>query len=105
MKFKKKLMKSLFMKDKNRRYIYFFIEKKKYILKHIFTNLKIEPAVRMFAYNEYINLIHYNTHTKIKSRCVLTNRGRAVYRHFKLSRISFKKYALQGDLMGVKKAS
>jgi ribosomal protein S14 len=105
MKIKKKLMKALFLKDKNRRYSYFLIEKKKYILKYIFNNLKLPASVRNLAYNEYINLIHYNSHTKIRNRCILTNRGRAVYRNFKLSRLFFKHYALQGDLMGVKKAS
>jgi small subunit ribosomal protein S14 len=98
-------MKALFIKDKNRRYSYFLIEKKKYILKYIFNNLSLSTTIRNFAYAEYINLVQYNSHTKIRNRCVLTNRGRAVYRNFKLSRLFFKQYALQGDLMGVKKAS
>ena len=50
-------------------------------------------------------LIKKNSITKIRNRCILTNRARAVYRKFKISRLFFKKYALQGELLGVKKAS
>ena len=50
-------------------------------------------------------LLKKNSSTKIKYRCILTNRARAIYKKFKISRVFFKKFALQGELVGVKKAS
>lgn len=98
-------MKTLFIKDRNRRYFYSVLEKKLIILKNIVNNLNLDFDVRTLAYNEIVNLIKTNSITKIRNRCIFSNRARAVYRRFKLSRIFFKKYALQGDLVGVKKAS
>lgn len=43
--------------------------------------------------------------TSIKNRCVLTGRSRAVFRLFRLSRMSFKYLALHGFLPGITKYS
>jgi small subunit ribosomal protein S14 len=43
--------------------------------------------------------------TRVKRRCQATGAAHAVYRKFKLNRISFRKYALEGMLPGVTKAS
>ncbi len=43
--------------------------------------------------------------TRVRSRCVMTGRGRAVYRKFGLSRIKFRELALEGKIPGVTKAS
>lgn len=98
-------MKILYTKDKNRRNIFSLLEKKKIILNHIINNLKLSENIRNFAYLQLNHISKISTITKIKNRCVLSNRSRAVYRKFKLSRIFLKNYALQGLIMGVKKAS
>lgn len=98
-------MKTLFTKDKNRRYSFLILEKKKLILKYIVTNKNLNIATRFFAYQELLNLSQKNSITIIRNRCVLSNRARAVYRKFKVSRIFFKEYALQGNFMGIRKAS
>jgi len=98
-------MKTLFIKDKNRRNSYSYIEKKKIILNFIIHNLHLSLEIRNYAYHELINLCSKDSFTKIKNRCLFTNRARGIYRKFKLSRIVFKQYALQGDLIGIKKAS
>ena len=98
-------MKILYTKDKNRRNLFFFLEKKKIILNYILNNLKLSQETRYYAYLELKNISNISTITKIKNRCVLTNRSRAVYRKFKLSRIFLKKLALEGLLVGIKKAS
>ena len=95
----------MFLKDRNRRFSYFILEKKLILLKSIFYNLNLSEDIRTFAYTEFLNLIKFNSHTKIRNRCLVTNRARAVYRKFKMSRIFFKQYALEGELMGVQKAS
>ncbi len=43
--------------------------------------------------------------TRLTRRCQRTGVSRAVYRKFKLNRISFRKMALEGSLPGVTKAS
>jgi len=43
--------------------------------------------------------------TRVRSRCVLTGRGRGTYEKFGLCRQMFRKLALEGKLPGVKKAS
>ena len=98
-------MKILYTKDKNRRNIFSLLEKKKIILNHIINNLTLSLNTRNYAYIQLHNISQLSTFTKIKNRCVFSNRSRAIYRKFKLSRIFFKKYALQGLIMGVKKAS
>jgi small subunit ribosomal protein S14 len=43
--------------------------------------------------------------TRVRSRCVLTGRGRGNYAKFGLCRHMFRKLALEGKLPGVRKAS
>jgi len=98
-------MKKLYIKDKNRRFCYAVLEKNYFILKYILNNMGLNKEIREFAYNEILNQCNFNSKTKIHNRCVLSNRGRSVYSKFKMSRIFFKTYALQGFLVGIKKSS
>ncbi|NTV82370.1 30S ribosomal protein S14 [Chlorobaculum thiosulfatiphilum] len=43
--------------------------------------------------------------TRVRTRCVLTGRGRGNYKKFGLCRHMFRKLALEGKLPGVRKAS
>jgi small subunit ribosomal protein S14 len=43
--------------------------------------------------------------TRLHSRCSMTGRPRGYYRKFGLSRLSFRKLALEGKIPGVVKAS
>ena len=98
-------MKLLYTKDKNRRNLFLKLEKKRIVLNYIINNLTLSPEIRYFAYLRLRNLSNISTITKIKNRCVFSNRARSIYRKFKLSRIFLKKYALEGDIMGIKKSS
>jgi small subunit ribosomal protein S14 len=42
---------------------------------------------------------------RIRNRCEMTGRSRAVYRRFKLSRIALRKMASEGMIPGVTKSS
>ncbi|OUW80302.1 MAG: 30S ribosomal protein S14 [bacterium TMED217] len=42
---------------------------------------------------------------RIRNRCFITGRPRGVIRRFKLSRLSFREMALNGEIPGVTKAS
>lgn len=43
--------------------------------------------------------------TRIKNRCVLTGRSKAIYRMFKVSRLMLRQLASNGFVNGVRKAS
>ena len=43
--------------------------------------------------------------TRVRTRCVLTGRGRGVYEKYGLCRQMFRQLALEGKLPGVRKAS
>ncbi len=99
-------MRILYTKDKNRRNIFSRLEKKRIVLNYILKNINLNKDIREHAFLQLRLLSSKGVSiTKIKNRCVLSNRSRAVYRKFKLSRIFFKQYALQGLIMGAKKAS
>jgi small subunit ribosomal protein S14 len=43
--------------------------------------------------------------TRVRSRCVLTGRGRAVYKKFGLCRNVFRQLSLEGKIPGIRKSS
>ncbi len=98
-------MKSLIEKDQKRRKLYVLFEKKRVILKYICYNLKFSEKLRKQAQNQLIKLPRNSSKTRLKNRCVITSRPRAIYRKFKISRLLLRKFALEGKLPGVKKAN
>ncbi len=57
-------------------------------------------------YVENFDNYHKNCfRTRIKNRCILTGRSRAVFRIARLNRISFKREIEKGKLVGFKKSS
>lgn len=98
-------MQSLLHKDKKRRKLYNKYEKQKYILKYIQNNLNLNKTIRIKAYEKLISLPRDSSITRVRNRCVLTNRPRAVYQKFKFSRLMFRKLALQGEIPGIRKAT
>ena len=80
-------------------------ELKRLEYKSIIKNQKLTKEIR-YKYIIKLNKINKNSSkTRIKNRCILSGRGKAVYQMFKLSRIKFRELASQGMLPGVKKAS
>lgn len=98
-------MKSLIEKDKKRRRLYFLYEKKYFILKYLHHNRNLPYNVRKSAYEQLVKFPRNSSLVRLRNRCVLTSRGRSVYRKFKLSRLMLRKLALKGELPGVKKIS
>jgi ribosomal protein S14 len=98
-------MKNLIEKDKKRRYLYANYEKKYLILKYLTQNINLPLQVRQKAQEKLSNLPLHGSKVRLRNRCVLTGRGRSVYKKFRLSRLMFRQLALQGELTGVKKIS
>lgn len=98
-------MKYALIKDKKRRILYAFFEKRRMFLKAIIQNKKLPKVLRLMSYRELILLPRDASITRLRNRCVLTNRPRGIYRKFGLSRLMFRKYVSQGLLIGVKNSS
>lgn len=96
-------MKSLLHKDQKRRKLYQKFEEKRYFLNYIINNLKIDKSLRTDAYNQLILFSRNSSKTRVRNRCTLTNRPRAVYKKFKISRLMFRELSLKGEIPGIKK--
>jgi ribosomal protein S14 len=69
------------------------------ILKNQFLNVYNRSLV--YSYNNS-KLKYFPTYYKIS--CIVTGRSRAVISNLNISRLTFKKYSMQGDLPGFKRS-
>ena len=74
-------------------------------LKRRSKDLTLPPEERMVALESLAKLPRNSSPVRLRTRCMLTGRPRAVYRKFMLSRIAFRELALTGQLPGIHKAS
>lgn len=101
-------MKKLYLKNYKKQHIYNYTEKKRLILRYLLKSNK--KYITNNVQNECFNILFNNNKvnfdtTKFNTRCVLTNRSRAVYRKIKMSRLMLKQNVLNGNLPGFIKAS
>lgn len=74
-------------------------------LKAIVADRDAEQEDRFAAALKLAELPRNSSPTRIRSRCELTGRPRAVYRKFKLSRIALRDLASAGQIPGMVKSS
>ena len=74
-------------------------------LKEMAVDDKLQPEERFAARLKLAKLPRNSAPTRIRNRCTLTGRPRAVYRKFKLSRLALRQLASSGNLPGVVKSS
>ena len=74
-------------------------------LKAAAKNLKLSPEDRFAARLKLAEVPRNSSPTRVRNRCELTGRPRAVYRKFKLSRLALRQLASLGALPGVVKSS
>lgn len=98
-------MKKFVYIDRNNRQIFKLTEVQKLVYKSILSNQKEPIEFRYKAHLFLLSFIRQSSLTKVKNRCIFTNRSKSVYRRFKMSRLMFRKMALEGKLIGVKKVS
>ena len=65
----------------------------------------LPPEQRMAAREALAKLPRNSSPVRLVSRCMVTGRGRGVYRKFRLSRNTFREMAHLGQLPGVQKSS
>jgi small subunit ribosomal protein S14 len=74
-------------------------------LKAMAVDDKLTPEDRFAARIKLAELPRNSSPTRIRNRCELTGRPRAIYRKFKLSRLALRELASSGALPGVVKSS
>lgn len=74
-------------------------------LKRKSKDLKLSPEERQGAREALASLPRNSSPVRLRTRCVVSGRPRAVYKEFMLSRIAFRAMALSGLLPGIHKAS
>ena len=74
-------------------------------LKAIISNPDTPIEERDNAVNKLDKLPKSSSPIRLRNRCFVTGRPRGVIRRFKLSRLSFREMALNGEIPGVTKAS
>ena len=74
-------------------------------LKAIADDKKVDQEERFAARLKLAELPRNSSPTRIRNRCELTGRPRAVYRKFKLSRIKLRELGSFGRIPGLTKAS
>ncbi len=95
---------TLKIKDQKFRENYKKTERSYKLLKHIQNNQLLPFKIRYLATMKIVKFRNSSI-SKMVNRCIVTNRGRGVYRPFNLSRHEIKRLALNGEIPGVKKAS
>ena len=74
-------------------------------LKRRALDMSLSPEERMSAREKLAKLPRNSSPVRLRTRCVVSGRPRAVYRKFMPSRIAFRELALEGKLPGIRKAS
>jgi small subunit ribosomal protein S14 len=74
-------------------------------LKETANNETLPPEDRFRARLKLAELPRNSSPSRVRSRCLLTGRPRAVYRKFKLSRIALRELASAGLIPGMTKSS
>lgn len=74
-------------------------------LKRRSNDMSLSPEERQGAREKLASLPRNSSPVRLRTRCMVTGRPRAVYRKFMLSRIAFRELAHKGQLPGIHKAS
>ena len=74
-------------------------------LKRTAKDMSLSAEARQEARESLAKLPRNSSPVRLRTRCMVTGRPRAVYREFMLSRITFREMAHQGLLPGVHKSS
>ena len=98
-------MKNICRRDQKRRSLFLKNELKRMQYKILIKNFLIPGETKDQCVSKLNKISRNSSKVRIKNRCILTGRGRAVYSFCRLSRIRFRELASQGLLLGVSKSS
>jgi len=86
-------MKHLLLKDRRRRILFSLYERRHNVLLSLVQNQALSSIIQMHAYRALIYLPRDSSITRMRNRCTLTGRSRAIYSQFGISRLIFRKLA------------
>ena len=99
-------MKKQSIKDLKKRLVVYKQEKKTLLLKFIIRSTSLSKNLRIKAQKRFLNISSLDfSKVRVNNRCIFTSRPKSVNSHIKLSRITFRKLASDGSLLGIKKSS
>jgi ribosomal protein S14 len=93
------------IRDMTRRLLLAKYELKRVQYKALCQDRNLPNAVRNDYFFKLSKLPRNSSKTRIRNRCTITGRSRAVYKQFRVSRIVFRELATQGALCGIYKSS
>jgi small subunit ribosomal protein S14 len=96
-------MKYLIIKNKKLYKLFFKFELKRLQYKCIMLNRNLPNYIRQQAFLNINKMSKNISYVSIKQRCLITNNGRSVLNHFKLSRIKLRLLISNNYINGVKK--
>jgi len=99
------IMKNLIERDKKRRLLVAKYEQKRVILKALTLKGSLSKSIRFKATLELSSLPKNSSKTRLNNRCVLTGRGKAVLRSFRISRVAIRTLGSNGLISGFTKSS
>jgi small subunit ribosomal protein S14 len=98
-------VKYLLEKDKKRRELIGKYELQRMSLKSILSNCNLPVTFRWKAGLKLSKLPKDSSKTRLKNRCILSNRSRGVLGSFRISRIELRILSGSGKISGLKKSS
>jgi ribosomal protein S14 len=94
------------IRDKKRRFQVAKLELRRLQYKALCQDRRSLPSDLRYEYSLKLSKLPRNaSKTRIRNRCIITGRPRAVYKRFRISRIVFRELASQGLFLGVQKTS
>ena len=96
---------SAVQKNKHREQLVARFANKRAALKAVVDDRELSPEERFAATLKLAALPRNGSMTRIRNRCELTGRPRAVYRKLKLCRVALRDLASQGQIPGMTKSS
>ena len=91
--------------DQKRRLVYANVEKKKIILKVLFSNFLINNYLRYYILFLFSKFTRNSSKSRLINRCYLTGRSKGVFRYLGLSRMMVKKHGGLRNIFGLRKVS
>ena len=96
---------SIIERNKKRIKLYEKYKNKREKLLKLASNKKLSADEQFQARIKLSKIPRNASKVRIRNRCLVTGRGRGVYRKFGLSRIKIRELSMSGDLPGVVKSS
>jgi len=98
-------MKAIQERDKKRRKILNKYEKKRILLKKIKLEENLPYEIQILVQKSLEKLPKNSSKTRINNRCIISGRSKGRISAFLISRLKFRKIALNRDLNGINKSS